>query len=1532
MSRPIDEKIVRMTLDNARFKENVKDTLSSFKAINDTIGNTKGMDLSRIADSISTIERRFSALGVVAATVLNKMTNSALNMGKGLYSAMVDPIVEGGKKRALNIEQAKFQFEGLGMDVEKTMKSANDAVLGTAFGLDEAAVVASQFGATGMRAGKDMTDALRGISGVAAMTGSSYSDIGNIFTTVAGNGRLMGNDLLRLGARGVNAAATLGKAMGKTEEEIRKMVSQGKISFEDFAKIMNDAFGEHATKANETYAGSLSNLRSAFGRIGAAVYTPRFEQLRDIFNSLTPKVDELAKAIDPLISAFNEFSRHSVDSLITMIDKIDFSKFIELGGISNIVKGFWNVVYAGRTVLDAMYLGFRRIFPGDLTSTLVAVTEGFERLTSKLVPSREATSKLATVFTGLFSVFSTVFEIAKVLAKAIFGIVPSGAGAGVLDFLVLVAEMAIAFNKSVKEGNALTDIIETLGKVLGNVGQWLFDVGRGAISLASSLKENLGAALKWIGEKLKPLSDIFKETFSDFGGEELLGGGFLVLMGTLIYKISNFMTDIKGNLENITGTVSGVFGDLSGALESFQENVKYKNLLLIASAVGVLAVSLKIMEGISVANIAKGLSALVGSMAVLSMGMMAIQKLNFTGGIRASVSIMALASATLIMAGSLKILSSINLKDLAVGLGGLVGIMATLSLAIIAMSKWGGKIGTSSMSLLALATSVVILASAIKTMSSIETGGLFKAITALGIVFAELAIFLVIVNGSKIGPGTALGILGLSAAINVIVGAIGKIAEINVSNLTKGLVTIGIILAEIALFSKISGGPQILVAGAGITMIAAALSILMIPVTKMAKMSWVELAKGLSGMAVALLAVAAIGPLASGTLLGAVGITAMAVALNLLMPPILIFSNMSWTSMIKGFVGIAGGMTVLAGASMLLSPATVPMLAFAGALSLMGVAILAAGVGVAAFGVGLTTLATLTATSVASIISALGLLIRGFGTLIVDIVNFVVELGAALIGGLKELIVPLVEVGIEISSAFIMGLIDTVGEMIPRASEAFIEGITRILQSIADNAYEFVTAGYDIVINLLKGIQEKVPELQMAAGETVVALIEGMANAISENRTPLVEAMVRLMGEVILLVVEAGKEMILAVFGWIPGIEDAMGSVGDAAEKYLIEHFGVADIGELKGEEFSESLAGTSGDAEKAGEKIAKSGEKGASGVSFVKTGMNKAQELVDGVNSKAGESEKAGKNVSSSGNKGASGVSFTKTGMRKAQELIDGVNSKNKASSNAGKNLSSSGRTGASGVSFTKTGTNRAQELINGINSKQRSSRTSGENLARSGRSGAGAINLLSTGQNFGSSFARGMEGSRDAVLAKAQSLASSASNAVKGWLGIASPSKLLVSFGRFFGDGFSNGMMDRMKKVGMSARDLAIRASEGFKNALSIADQEEEEIKFKIVVDDDDFDPSDFEPIDVPIRPNSSYSQAMFESTDDKFRQNGNNNPKNEETNNEYNEYNYDIHVTAGGTMTRKQVKDLAVKVQTEIKNINDRTKINRGEEVVF
>lgn len=199
--------------------------------------------------------------------------------------------------RALNIEQAMFQFKALGINATKAMESASYAVDGTAYGLDAAATVAAQFGASGVKAGNDMSEALRAVSGVAAMTGSSYEDIGNIFTSVAGNGRLMGDQLLQLSARGLNAAAVLAKSLGKTETEVRDMVSHGEISFELFYKAMDDAFGKHAKDANKTFTGAMSNVRAALSRLGQSFATSYIDNARiaaikfiDVLNKLKEKI------------------------------------------------------------------------------------------------------------------------------------------------------------------------------------------------------------------------------------------------------------------------------------------------------------------------------------------------------------------------------------------------------------------------------------------------------------------------------------------------------------------------------------------------------------------------------------------------------------------------------------------------------------------------------------------------------------------------------------------------------------------------------------------------------------------------------------------------------------------------------------------------------------------------------------------------------------------------------------------------------------------------------------------------------------------------------------------------------------------------------------------------------------------------------------------------------------------------------------------------------------------------------------------
>ena len=186
----IDQRIVDLRFNNKQFEAGVKESMKSLenlkkgleleqstKSLNGLNKAGQQFSLAGIASGVDDLNRRFSTMGIVGMTAVQEITKATIQLGRTMTNAVITPMVEGGKKRALNIEQAKFQFKGLGMDVEKTMESANAAVRGTAYGLDEAAKVASQLGASGLRAGDDITKALTAVSGVAAMTSSAYEDM-----------------------------------------------------------------------------------------------------------------------------------------------------------------------------------------------------------------------------------------------------------------------------------------------------------------------------------------------------------------------------------------------------------------------------------------------------------------------------------------------------------------------------------------------------------------------------------------------------------------------------------------------------------------------------------------------------------------------------------------------------------------------------------------------------------------------------------------------------------------------------------------------------------------------------------------------------------------------------------------------------------------------------------------------------------------------------------------------------------------------------------------------------------------------------------------------------------------------------------------------------------------------------------------------------------------------------------------------------------------------------------------------------------
>ena len=340
MSQSVDQRVVEMRFDNKQFESGVKESLGtldklknildkgiSSKSIDDIGKAAKNTDMSQLVNGVQSLSDRFSTLGIVGMRVIENITDGLMNgLTKGIHAA-TDAIVSGGIKRAMNIENAHFQLQGLINDereVQAVMDDAMDSVDGTAYAYDEAAKAASMFAASGLKSGDQMQTALRGIAGVAATTNQEYQRVADVFTKIAGKGKIQGEELNQFASMGMNAAAAMTKYFNEvndgtievdenfkklvtdltdgaqiTEAELRDMASKGAISFELFSKAMGDSFGEHAKDANKTFTGSMSNIRAALARTGAMFVSPLVKQdgpFVQFFNAIRVKVNEFNKS------------------------------------------------------------------------------------------------------------------------------------------------------------------------------------------------------------------------------------------------------------------------------------------------------------------------------------------------------------------------------------------------------------------------------------------------------------------------------------------------------------------------------------------------------------------------------------------------------------------------------------------------------------------------------------------------------------------------------------------------------------------------------------------------------------------------------------------------------------------------------------------------------------------------------------------------------------------------------------------------------------------------------------------------------------------------------------------------------------------------------------------------------------------------------------------------------------------------------------------------------------------------------------
>lgn len=813
-------------------------------------------DFAHLSKSVDAIANRFTFLGNTAFKIKDRISDAFLGMAKTLATTVPNIIKEGGWTRAMNIEQAKFMLEGLDVAWKDIAEDINYAVADTAYGLDSAAKAASQLVASNVKVGDSMKTALRAISGVAAMTNSEYDDIANVFTKVAGNGRLMGDDLQRLSARGMNAAATLSdyfkgvmngsieasdsvKAhiatitaqFGYGEAAIRDMVSKGQIDFATFAEAMDTTFGEHAKDANRTFMGVTQNLQAALKKIGALFATPILEQdgpVVQALNKLKDRIDDVRNSLGPLTKVWTEFVYRYAHDAKVLLQNMDMSF------MKNVAQGLTNIFKSLVSVVDAVRYGFADIFLDSKgVKGIGDMAKAFSDFTAKLTLSNSEMEDLRATIRGFLSVGDILVTIVKQILGAILRIKPESVNIReiILKITGTIGDLITYVAQLIKQTNIIEPAIKGISSILNVL-----------ISLAAIGIDRIIAFVSYIS-RLEIVPKIINGI--ETAVKVLLGGIALLIssvirlfnggvkeLPNILHKISTGLGEIISWLSNIpiiNSAIDAVKRLTDAFMNLINPKVKEDNGLVKTVTIVDDAVALAgppIQKATKLEGAVNKLVVIKDKLVDFSKGIVTFVKNLDYGAIAAVAFTVAIAGIGYKLAQTMQAVSeTFSATNNAINqVAGVIGSLKNRSIMELIFGKHEPK--KQSHFLLEFAAAIVAVAGSLKLLSTINSNKLEEVGLMLGKVGLGVAglVTLLTILQKVLGKGEALAIssvlFSISGSIALMVAALAAATAIDYTNIQKAgaaifqlsLVISGMAIALSVLAPRISKGALSLIA------------------------------------------------------------------------------------------------------------------------------------------------------------------------------------------------------------------------------------------------------------------------------------------------------------------------------------------------------------------------------------------------------------------------------------------------------------------------------------------------------------------------------------------------------------------------------------------------------------------------------------------------------------------------------------------------------------------------------------------------
>ena len=669
--------------------------------------------------------------------------------------------------------------------------------------------------------------------------------------------------------------------------------------------------------------------------------------------------------------------------------------------------------------------------------------------------------------------------------------------------------------------------------------------------IAGGIADAVGTMMGTLAEKLGN---------ADFSGVlDILNS---IAVGGIALSVSKFLKSVTEPLEGLNGVLKGVTGILDGVrgcFEAYQTNLKAGTLLKIGAAIALLAGSIVAISLIDSDKLSASLGAITVLFANLLGAMAIFNKISSdTGKVsKACTAMIAMSVAVSILAGALKKVSDLDWGELARGLVGIAGLTTIVVASSKAMASSQKQVMKGATSLIIFGAAIKILASACEDLSKLQWDELGRGLTGVGVLFAEIAVFLRVAkfNGKMIS--TATGIVILSAAMKVLASACKDFGQMEWSEIGKGLAGIGGLLAELAVFTNLAGNAKhVMSTGVALIAIGAAMKIFASAVKDFGQLQWDEIGRGLTAMGGALAEVAiavnlmpknmigigtglvivggaletiancmskfggmqweeigrgltvmggALAELAislnfmKGTLGGSAALLVASGALAVLAPVLSILGALSWEAIAKGLISIAGAFTIIGVAGAVLTPLVPTILALSGAFALIGVGVLTIGAGLLAAGTGLSALAigfTALATAGAAGATAIVAALTVIVTGIAGLIPAVLtKVGEGIIAICKVIAAGAPAIG-EAVKAVVLTLIDVFVSCVPQLADGALQLVVGVLAALVTYTPQIVDLAFKFLIGILDGIASNLPSLIKAGVDVLVAFFAGIVDAL----------------------------------------------------------------------------------------------------------------------------------------------------------------------------------------------------------------------------------------------------------------------------------------------------------------------------------------------------------------------------------------------------------------------------------------------------